>query len=97
MTAKPGGIREAIETGLGSSGRLRILRILASKESPSQTKYSLEKLTGLKAVDVRKHLKVLVEAGWVRECAYNPKTYTLDSDKPEVRALQEFFEKTGYL
>ena len=97
MTAKPNGIREAVETGLGSSGRLKILRVLASKESASHTKYSLEKLTGLKSVDVRKHLKVLVEAGWVKEHAYNPQTYTLNADNPAIRALREFFEKTGYL
>ncbi len=63
MTAKPSEIREVVEMGLGSSGRLKILRVLASKEPASHTKYSLEKLTGLKAVDVRKHLKVLIDDG----------------------------------
>jgi len=89
--------RRRVEDGLGSAGRLRILRILASNESPSQTKYGLEKLTGLSPVYVRKHLNVLMKTGWVKELNYSPPVYTLDLDNLSVKALVDFFRKIGYL
>ena len=86
-----------VEKGLGSVGRLRILRVLASKEMPSQTRYSLEKATGLKAIDVRKHLHVLIDTGWVKEHDFDPPVYTLNLDDPRASFLKAFFEKMGFL
>jgi len=86
-----------VEQGLGSIGRLRILRVLASGEAASHTKYGLERATGLKPVDVRKHLKVLVDTGWVKEYDYNPPVYTLNHDDPRSMFLVDFFKKIGYL
>lgn len=53
------------EECFGSVGRLRILQALASSPAQNQTKYALERVTGLKPVDVRRNLRVLVETGWV--------------------------------
>ncbi|RLI33663.1 hypothetical protein DRO66_09850 [Candidatus Bathyarchaeota archaeon] len=86
-----------IEKGLGSVGRLRILFALASSELSSQTKYSLEKFTGLKPIDVRKHLKILTDTGWVKEYNYNPSVYTLNLDEPKAMFLTDFFKKMGCL
>lgn len=97
MRAKDRDDRKQIEEGLGSVGRLRILRILASGEAASHTRYGLERATGLKPVDVRKHLKVLIETGWVKEHDFNPPVYTLNPDNPKIKILVEFFEKIGYL
>ena len=97
MSAKDRDIRKLIEDGLGNTGRLKILRALASGETVSQTKYSLEKVTGLSPVYVRKHLKVLVDTGWVKEYDYNPQVYALNLDDPKVRFLVEFFKKVGYV
>ena len=89
--------QKMVEEGLGSVGRLRILRALASGETTSETKYSLERITSLKPVDVRKHLKVLIDTGWVKEHKYNPPVYTLNSDNPKTKFLIDFFKKIGYL
>ena len=96
MSGSDEDIQRLVEEGLGSPSRLRILRILSSGEEASQTKYGLERKTGLKPVDVRKHLKILVEAGWVKEHDYDPPVYTLNLDNPKVLSLVDFFKKIGY-
>lgn len=97
MSARVEDIQRMVEEGLGSRSRLRILRLLTAGEASSQTKYRLQKATGLKPVDVRRHLKVLVETGWVKEHSYNPPVYTLDLDSPRARFLVDFFKKIDYL
>ena len=97
MSAKDRDALKKIEEGLGSVGRLRILRVLASGEVASHTRYSLERATGLKPIDVRKHLRVLMDTGWVKEHDYGPPVYTLNPDNPKTKILVEFFEKVGYL
>lgn len=97
VSTKEKDIRRLIEEGLGNAGRFKILRALASGETPSQTKYGLEKITGLSPVYVRKHLKVLIDTGWVKEYNYNPKVYTLNLDDFRARLLVDFFQKVGYV
>jgi len=94
MSTKNRDIEKIIE-GLGSVGRLKILRALASGETPSQTKYGLEKATGLTPVYIRRHLKILVNTGWVKEYNYNPQVYMLCLDDLKTRSLVEFFKKVG--
>ena len=89
--------QKVVEEGLGSIGRLRILRALASGKVVSQTKYSLERTTGLKPIAVRKHLETLVETGWVKEHDCNPKVYTLHPDNPKAKVLVNFFRNVGYI
>ncbi|MDQ1281018.1 MAG: hypothetical protein QG670_2282 [Thermoproteota archaeon] len=86
-----------VEEGLGSVGRLKILRALAKGNAISETKYSLEKVTGLKPIDVRKHLKILIDTSWVREYDYNPPVYTLNKENPKVKLLMDFFKSVDYL
>jgi len=82
-----------VEIGLGSIGRLRILREMIEKSDEYFTKYTLEKKTGLKPVDVRSNLKILLDLNWVKEYAYDPKTYKIDMDNEVVRLIAEFFRK----
>jgi len=82
-----------VEIGLGSIGRLRILREMIEKSDEYFTKYTLEKKTGLKPVDVRSNLKILLDLNWVKEYAYDPKTYKVDMDNEAVRLIAEFFRK----
>ena len=96
MSGKP-EIHRLVEDGLGSAGRLRILRCMASGETPTYTRYGLEKLTGLSPAYVRKHLKVLVETGWVKELNYGSTVYALNLDDLKVKLLVDYFGKIGYL
>ncbi|MFH0748634.1 MAG: winged helix-turn-helix domain-containing protein [Candidatus Bathyarchaeota archaeon] len=97
MNTKDDEVRRLVEEGLGSASRLRILYVLASNKAASQTKYGIERSTGLKPVDVRKHLKILVDTGWIKENRYNPPTYTLNLDNPKTGCLVDFFKKIGYM
>lgn len=82
-----------IEAGLGSPGRIRILRVLLRRPGECFTRYALERLTGLKPVDVRRDLSVLVGLGWVRENPYDPRTYEINMDNEVVKVIAEFFRR----
>ncbi len=88
--------RREIEAGLGSLGRLKILGALAGGKE-FLTKYALERDTGLKPVDVRSNLKVLVEIGWVEEYRYQPRKYRLNLENPNVAHLVHFLNETRYI
>ncbi|MFQ6094829.1 MAG: hypothetical protein ACE5NN_01680 [Candidatus Bathyarchaeia archaeon] len=85
-----------IEKGLGSVGRIRILREMIENPDEFLTKYALERRTGLKPVDVRNNLKILVELGWVKEYPYDPRTYTVNMENEAVKLLAEFFSKVKH-
>jgi len=82
-----------VETGLGSVGKIRILRTMLEKPGEVYTKYGLERATGLKPVDVRSDLKALIEIGWVKEHQYDPKTYEVNMERSVVKHLHEFFKR----
>ncbi|MFQ5710979.1 MAG: hypothetical protein ACE5GD_04270 [Candidatus Geothermarchaeales archaeon] len=92
-----GALRERIERGMGSRGRLRILGELAKDTEKYFTRYSLERLTGLKPVHVRADLKVLVELGWVKEYPYRPRKYRLNLEDEEVAHIVRFLREIRYI
>jgi DNA-binding transcriptional ArsR family regulator len=90
-------IRERIERGLGSKGKLRIIRELAKRPEILLTKYALERKTGLKPVDVRADLKSLLEIGWVIEHRYRITKYQLNLEDGILKEMIECLRKIGYL
>jgi Fic family protein len=84
---------EEAEEGLGSVGKIRILRQMVDRPEEYFTKYSLEKATGLKPVDVRRCLKALVELGWVKEYPCDPKTYRINMENETVKIVAELFKR----
>lgn len=88
-----GSVWDDVEAGLGSPGRIRILRALLKKPGECFTKYALERLTGLKPVDIRRDLSVLVGLGWVKENPYDPKTYEINMDNEVVKVIADFFRR----
>jgi transcription initiation factor IIE alpha subunit len=86
-------IWDEVETGLGSPGRIRILRIMLKKSGECFTKYALEKATGLKPIDVRKNLSILIKLGWIKENPCDPKTYEINMENEIIKALADFFKK----
>jgi len=95
--AKPMGVEppmwEEVERGLGGVGKIRIMRLMIERPDRYFTKYMLEKATGLKPLDVRRSLKTLVELGWVKEYQCDPKTYRVNMENENVKALAELFRK----
>jgi DNA-binding IclR family transcriptional regulator len=86
-------IWEELEKGLGSVGKIRILREMAEKHDEYFTKYALEKATGLKPIHVRRCLKALVELGWVKEFPCDPKTYRINMENGTVKIVAQLFRR----
>ncbi|MCP8322967.1 MAG: hypothetical protein L6N96_02155 [Candidatus Methylarchaceae archaeon HK02M2] len=86
-----------IETGLGSKGRLRILKELAKNPNKLLTKYALERKTGLKPIDVRAGLKSLLEIGWVVKHNYRIVKYQLNIEDETIKQTVEYFRKIRYI
>ncbi len=88
----------SLETALGSSGRLRILRCLISSSRPL-TRYAIQKATGLKSIDVRRDLEKLVSIGWVKvvKSPRAPDKYAINRDLEVVKALEALFRVAGYI
>ena len=87
--------KEIVETGLGSVGKVKILRALAD-ERKMATVYLLHKKTGLKREDIKSNLDDLVRIGWVRQAKYANMTYALNSGNEYVAKLVQFFRDVGY-
>jgi len=95
MRVKARDVWEDVEEGLGSVGKIRILREMVFNPEQHFTKYMLERATGLKPRDVRKSLQTLIDLGWVLENPCDPKTYRLNVEDETVKLIIEFFRKLG--
>lgn len=88
--------KQVIELGLGSIGKVKILKTLA-EENKMATVYVLHKRTGLKREDIKSNLEDLVAIGWVKEIKYANALYGLDLENEYVTRLIQFFRDTGYV
>jgi hypothetical protein len=87
--------KEIIETGLGSIGKVKIIRALA-EEDKLATIYLLHKKTHLKRDDIKSNLNDLVKIGWVNQTKYANVMYGLNRENKYVDRLVEFFKEVGY-
>jgi DNA-binding transcriptional ArsR family regulator len=87
--------KEIIETGLGSIGKVKIMRALA-EENKLATIYLLHKKTHLKRDDIKSNLNDLVKIGWVNQTKYANVMYGLNRENKYVDRLVEFFKEVGY-
>ena len=88
--------KQIIELGLGSIGKIRIMRALA-EENKMATIYLLHKKTRLKRDHIKTNLDDLIRIGWVtRRVAPNP-MYAFNHENPYASRLIEFFKETGYI
>lgn len=88
--------KEIIETGLGTIGKVRIIKALA-EESKLVTVYVLHKKTHLKRKDLKNNLDDLVRIGWVTQTKYASVVYALNRQNKYVSRLVEFFSDAGYI
>jgi Fe2+ or Zn2+ uptake regulation protein len=86
---------EIVEIGLGSIGRLKILRAL-TQEPKMLTIYALQKKTRLKREDIKRNLRALKTIGWVNESRLANAVYTLNRDNEYINHLTTFFLNVGY-
>jgi hypothetical protein len=88
--------KETIETGLGSIGKIKIIKALA-EENKLATVYVLHKKTHLKRQDIKNNLDDLVKIGWITQSKYANMMYGINRDNRYVSRLIEFFNDTGYI
>jgi hypothetical protein len=88
--------KEIIEIGLGSIGKIRIIRALA-EENKLATVYVLHKKTHLKREDIKNNLDDLVRIGWVTQSKYANMMYGINRENRYVSRLVEFFNDVGYV
>lgn len=86
-------IWDELEVGLGGGKKFRLLLQLALNPEKAFTKYALAKATGLRTPSIDRHLKTLIEIGWVKENLYKPRTYQINLENRTVKMLLEFLEK----
>jgi hypothetical protein len=92
----PESAKEIIETGLGSIGRIKIIKALA-EEGKLATVYVLHKKTHLKREDIKNNLDDLVRIGWVTQSKYANVMYGINRENRYVSRLVEFLNDTGYI
>jgi hypothetical protein len=87
--------KDIIEVGLGSIGKIKILKALA-EESKLATIYVLHKKTHLKREDIKNNLDDLIKIGWVKQAKYANIVYGINRENKYVGRLLEFFNEVGY-
>jgi DNA-binding transcriptional ArsR family regulator len=88
--------KEIIEIGLGSIGKIKILKALA-EENKLATIYVLHKKTHLKREDIKNNVLDLVKIGWVTQTKYANMMYGINRDNKYVSELIVFFNNVGYI
>jgi len=88
---KPKPHWDTIEKAIGNTCRLKIIRALMKNPNKPLTKHLLQKYTHLNAREVKKHLTVLTQMGWVKEIPYKPLKYRLNTDREDVKRITEYF------
>ncbi len=88
--------KEIIEIGLGSIGKIKIMKALA-EENRLATIYVLHKKTHLKREDIKNNVLDLVKIGWVTQTKYANVMYGINRDNKFVSELIVFFNNVGYI
>jgi predicted HTH transcriptional regulator len=88
--------KQIIETGLGSIGKIKIIKALA-EENKLVTIYVLHKKTHLKREDIKNNISDLLKIGWVTQSKYANIMYGINRDNKYVSELIAFFNDVGYI
>lgn len=87
-----------VERGLGSVGKLKILRLLIERPDQAFTRYAIGQKISNDPVSIRSDLKTLVEINWVNEFkVQHLSKYSINLDKDVVRRLAAFFQELRHI
>ncbi|MGZ5471324.1 MAG: hypothetical protein ACXWE0_06595 [Nitrososphaeraceae archaeon] len=89
-------VKDIVEEGLGSIGKIKILRALA-EEKKLLTVYGLHKKTHLKREDIKRNLAELIKIEWVIEQKISNSLYSLNRENKYMQRLVLFFYEIGYI
>jgi hypothetical protein len=88
---------EDIEQGVGSVGKLKILRLLLTNPSHAFTRYEIGKKVPNDPVSIRNDLAILTRLNWVTHYKIQHlDKYAINVEHETVRALSEFFRAVRY-
>jgi DNA-binding transcriptional ArsR family regulator len=88
--------KQIIEIGLGSIGKVKIIKALA-EENKLSTIYVLHKKTHLKREDIKNNISDLVKIGWVTQSKYANIMYGINTENKYISELIKFFNDVGYI
>ncbi|HKU49727.1 MAG TPA: hypothetical protein VJP79_07235 [Nitrososphaera sp.] len=88
--------KEVIESGIGSLGKIKIIKALA-EEGKLATIYLLHKKTHLKRGDIKNNLDDLIKIGWVRQSRYANIVYSINPDDRFVALFIDYLREVGYI
>jgi predicted transcriptional regulator len=88
--------KDIIEIGLGSIGKVKIMKALA-EEGKMITIYTLHKKTHLKRDDIKRNLDDLMKIGWVKQNKLANVMYSVNRENEYVNSLMVFFIDVGYI
>jgi hypothetical protein len=87
-----------VERGLGSVGKLKILRLLLDRPDQAFTRYAIGQKISNDPTSIRSDLKTLVEINWVNEFkVQHLSKYSINLDKDVVRQLAIFFQELRHI
>jgi hypothetical protein len=89
-------VKDIVEEGLGSIGKIKILRALA-EEKRLLTVYGLHKKTHLKREDIKRNLAELIKIEWVIEQKISNSLYSINRENKYMQRLVLFFYEIGYI
>lgn len=89
-------VKDIVEQGLGSIGKIKILRALA-EERKLLTVYALHKKTHLKREDIKRNLAELIKIEWVIEQKISNSLYSINRENKYMQRLVLFFYEIGYI
>lgn len=91
-------IEDKVDRGLGSVGKLKILRLLMQQSHHAFTRYEIGKKVTIDSVSIRNDIKILMEINWVTEFkVQHLRKYSINLDNPIVNELIDFFREVGYV
>lgn len=88
--------KDIIEIGLGSIGKVKIMKALA-EEGKMITIYTLHKKIHLKRDDIKRNLDDLMKIGWVKQNKLANVMYSVNRENEYVNRLMVFFIDVGYI
>ena len=88
--------KDIVEVGLGSIGKIKIIKALAEEDKMS-TVYTLHKKTRLKREDIKRNLDDLIKIGWVKENRLANIMYSINRENEYVNRLTAFFVDVDYI
>ena len=91
-------VDRAVEKGLGSVGKLKILRLLLERPNHAFTRYEIGKNVSNDPTSIRRDLQALVQIKWVTEFkVQHLSKYSINLNNEIVKRLAHFFRELRHI